>query len=258
MKPLSVVIIARNEEKNIRRCLQSVAWASEIVLVDSGSDDGTVEIAREFNVNVIDRPFTGYGPAKKEAVNNATSDWILSIDADEEVSPRLKDEITNILADENVQCAGYFVRRKTLFLGRWIKHCGWYPDYILRLFRKSHGDFNEAVVHEKVVLSGATGHLKGELLHYSYPSLEDYLRKSNWYTTLGANEAFKKGIRAGWFDIVIKPILSFISHYIVRQGFRDGLEGFMVSALSAVAVMNKYTKLRELHRNGKGTDEHYA
>lgn len=249
MKPLSIVIIARNEEANLRRCLESVAWADEIVLVDSGSSDRTVNIAREFKAKVIDRPFSGYGPAKKEAVSNATSDWILSIDADEEVSPLLREEIQSILATEDAPLAGYFVRRKTLFLGRWIKHCGWYPDYILRFFRRSKGDFNDAVVHEKVILDGPIGKLQGELLHYSYPTLEDYLRKSNWYTTLGAQEAHKKGIRAGWFDIVIKPILSFISHYIIRQGFRDGLEGFLVSGLSAMAVMTKYTKLREIQRS---------
>ncbi|UCG62697.1 MAG: glycosyltransferase family 2 protein [Candidatus Zixiibacteriota bacterium] len=254
MNPVSVVVISKDEEKNIGRCLQSVSWADEIVVVDGGSTDRTLDIAREFNAIIINRSWSGYGPAKQQGVNRATSDWILSIDADEEVSPKLRDEIKDVVnLDGDV--AGYYIRRKTLFLGRWIKHCGWYPDYILRLFRKSRGDFNDAVVHEKVCVNGRLKHLESELLHYSYPTLEDYFRKFNWYTTLGAEEAYKKGVRAGWFDIVIKPILSFISHYVLRQGFRDGLEGFMVSALSAVAVLAKYGKLREIHRNDKNAKE---
>ena len=257
MKPLSVVIIAKNEEKNIRRCLESVAWASEIVIVDSGSTDRTTEIAREYGANVFDRPWNGYGAAKKEAVNRAAGDWILSIDADEEVSPELKDEIQQILSGD-LPHAGYFINRKTMFLGRWIKHCGWYPDYILRLFRKSKGDFNDAVVHEKVVVEGDTGYLKSDLLHYSYPSLEDYFRKFSWYTTLGAEEAARRGVKAGWFDIVVKPVLSFVSHYVLRQGFRDGLEGFMVSVLSSISVMVKYAKVREINRSEKVKREEYV
>ncbi len=248
MKPLSVVIISKNEEKNIARCLASVSWADEIILIDSQSQDATVSIAQEYGAKVYSPEWKGYGAAKKEGVRRAAGDWILSIDADEEISPELRDEIKSILRDD-VHCGGYYLKRKTLFLGRWIKHCGWYPDYVLRLFRKSKGDFDGAFVHEKVVVDGEIGYLQNELLHYSYPTLEEYFRKFDWYTTLGARETVRKGITAGWFDIVVKPPLSFVSRYILRQGFRDGLEGFLVSVLSSIAVMVKYAKAREMHKN---------
>lgn len=257
MNPLSVVIIARNEAKNIGRCLASVSWADEIIMIDSGSEDDTVAVAESYGARIFDRPFTGYGTAKREGVEKATSDWILSIDADEEVTPELRDEIKTVLNRETNE-AGFFIKRKTMFLGRWIKHCGWYPDHILRMFRKSRGNFNDAVVHEKVSVEGATGVLKNELLHYSYPSLEDYFRKFGWYTTLGAEEAARRGVRAGWFDIALKPPVSFLSHYVMKQGFRDGLEGFLVSVLSAMAVMVKYAKVREINKTAKTTKEEYA
>ncbi|UCE24618.1 MAG: glycosyltransferase family 2 protein [Candidatus Zixiibacteriota bacterium] len=257
MSQVSAVIIARDEEKNIRRCLESVSWTDEIILVDSGSQDRTLEIAGEYGVKSFHRPWNGYGTAKKEAVRRASGEWILSVDADEEVPPALRDEIKEITASDGSR-HGYYISRKTMFLGRWIKHCGWYPDYVLRLFRRSYGDFNDAVVHEKVILDGEPGRLKNELLHYSYPTLEDYFRKFSWYTTLGADEAARKGVRAGWFDIAVKPALSFLSHYIVRQGFRDGIEGFMVSVLSSIAVMVKYAKVREINRNDQTTREKYV
>ena len=242
---ISAVIITRNEAANVRRCLDSVKWVDEIVIVDSQSTDNTLEIAAEYGAKIYSPPWRGFGPAKKAGVDKATGDWILSIDADEEVTPELAEEIGNII-NSNPAKAGYFIRRKTNFLGRWILHCGWYPDYVLRLFQKKAGNFDEAVVHEKVHIDGEAGHLKHELKHYSFPSLEHYLEKSNLYTSLGAQEAHRKGDRANWFDVVIKPPVSFIRHYVLKQGFRDGLEGFVVSALSAVAVMVKYVKLREL------------
>lgn len=242
---ISAVIITRNEAANVRRCLDSVKWVDEIVIVDSQSTDNTLEIAAEYGAKIYSPPWRGFGPAKKAGVDKATGDWILSIDADEEVTPELAEEIGNII-NSNPAKAGYFIRRKTNFLGRWILHCGWYPDYVLRLFQKKAGNFDEAVVHEKVHIDGEAGYLKHELKHYSFPSLEHYLEKSNLYTSLGAQEAHRKGDRANWFDVVIKPPVSFIRHYVLKQGFRDGLEGFVVSALSAVAVMVKYVKLREL------------
>ncbi|MEW6412295.1 MAG: glycosyltransferase family 2 protein [Candidatus Zixiibacteriota bacterium] len=247
MSPLSVVIISKNEERNIARCLASVSWADEIILIDSQSQDETVNIAQQYKAKVYSPEWKGYGAAKKEGVKRASSDWILSIDADEEVSPQLRDEIREVLSSDGAG-SGYYLKRKTLFLGRWIKHCGWYPDYVLRLFRKSRGDFDGAFVHEKVVVEGEIGHLNNELLHYSYPTLEEYFRKFDWYTSLGARETVRKGTSAGWFDIVVKPPLAFVSRYVLRQGFRDGLEGFLISVLSALAVMVKYAKAREIYR----------
>lgn len=248
---LSVVIITRNEEENIGRCLASVGFANEIIVIDSCSTDNTVEIAREHGAHVYPIEWTGYGPAKREAVRRATGEWILSIDADEVLSPDLAEEIQGVMSMATDR-RGYYMRRKTQFMGKWIMHCGWYPDFVLRLFQASNGDFNDAVVHEKVILNGNAGHLKGELLHYSYPNLEHYLRKSNRYTTLGAEEAFRQGKKAGWTHLVVRPPIAFVKHYFIKQGFRDGLEGLVLSILSSVAVLVKYAKLRDLHRRARG------
>ncbi|MFC1475185.1 glycosyltransferase family 2 protein [Candidatus Zixiibacteriota bacterium] len=246
MEKLSVVIITKDEEKNISRTLESVTWADEIVLVDSQSSDRTVEIAESFGVKIYSPPWRGYGPAKKEGVNRASHRWILSIDADEVVTTELKEEIKSILESEKPE-VGYYLPRMTNFLGKWIKHSGWYPDYVLRLFNKDFGNFNENVVHEAVIVSGTTGQLKNDLLHYSYPNLEEYFNKYNRYTTIGAEELYKKGKKSSIFEIVFKPFIAFIKHFIIKAGFLDGVEGFLVSFLSATAVMVKYAKLRRLY-----------
>jgi len=244
---LSVVIITKNEEKNIRRCLDSVKWADEIVLIDSQSTDRTVEIAKEYEAKVFSPEWKGYGPAKQEGVNNASGEWILSIDADEEVTPELSKEIKETLSSEE-SYDGYLINRHTNFMGKWINHCGWYPDYLLRLFRKDKGNFNDAVIHEQVVLDGRTRELKAKILHYSYPNMETYLERFNRYTTMGAEAAFANGKKASNFDIVFRPFVSFIDHFITHQGFQDGLEGFIISVMSSVAVMVKYVKLRHLQK----------
>ncbi len=242
---LSVVVITKDEEANIGRCLDSAHWADEIILIDSQSTDRTVEIAQGYGAKVFSPLWHGYGPAKRDGVERATGEWILSIDADEVVSPALADEIRELLAGAP-EHAGYCINRRTNFLGRWIKHCGWYPDRVLRLFRRDSGNFDEAVVHEKVVVNGSTGHLKGELLHYSYPTLASYLAKFDVYTTLGAEKAFGQGKRAHWHDIVLRPPVSFIKHYLIHRGFLDGWEGLVVSVMSSTAVFVKYAKLRHL------------
>jgi glycosyltransferase involved in cell wall biosynthesis len=242
---LSAVVITKNEEDNIRRCLESIRFADEIIIIDSGSIDKTIEIAESFNARVYSPEWQGFGNAKRAGVDKSDGDWILSIDADEEVTETLAAEIQAVIGKSN-GASGYYVKRKTKFLGRWILHCGWYPDYVLRLFQKSSGTFDNAIVHEKVVTNGPVAYLKGELLHYSYPNLEHYLIKFNRYTTMGAEEAFLKGRRAGLMDIVIKPAASFVKHYLLKQGYRDGVEGFVLSSLSSMSVMVKYAKLRQL------------
>ncbi|MFQ6007400.1 MAG: glycosyltransferase family 2 protein [Candidatus Zixiibacteriota bacterium] len=242
---LSVVIITKNEERNIARCLESVKWADEIIVIDDHSTDRTREIASRYGAQVYTIPWRGFGQAKREGVRRAQGDWILSIDADEEVSSELAGEIRRILSN-GTPFAGFYLSRKTNFLGRWIHHSGWYPDPVLRLFQKKQGNFSEAAVHEKVLLDGNVGFLKGELLHYSYPNMEHYLEKSNRYTTLGAEAAWRNGKKSRWFDIVVRPPLAFIKHYVSKQGFRDGFEGFIISVMSAVAVFVKYAKLRQL------------
>jgi glycosyltransferase involved in cell wall biosynthesis len=250
MSRLSVVVITRNEEANLGRCLESVIWADEIVVIDSGSIDRTEEIAAGYHAQFHSLEWRGYGAAKQAGVDRASGEWILSVDADEALSSELAGEIRAVVGGGG-SYDGYYMPRRTNFLGRWIKHCGWYPDYVLRLFRKSAGRFDEATVHEKVLLDGKAGRFTGDLLHYSYPDLEVYFEKFNRYTTMGAEKAFTQGRRTGWFDIVIRPPASFIKHYVSKQGFRDGLEGFILSALSSVAVLAKYAKLRHLTKQKK-------
>lgn len=250
MPNLSAVVITRDEESNIKRCLQSLQIADEIIVIDSGSADRTVEIAESMGARVYFKEWEGYGPAKKEAVNKASGKWIISLDADEELTPELAKEISDTVQNETGY-NGYYIKRKTSFLGRWILHCGWYPDYILRLFQKSYGQFTDAVVHEKVIINGQSGRLNNEILHYSYTNLEQYFEKMNRYTALGAKQAYSQNKRAGWFDIVVKPVVSFIKHYFVKRGFLDGLEGFIISALSSLGVMIKYLKLRQLEKDEK-------
>jgi glycosyltransferase involved in cell wall biosynthesis len=254
MTTLSVVIITKNEEKNLPRCLKSVHFADEIIVIDSGSTDRTIEIAQEAGAKVYRPEWRGFGPAKQEGVDRASSEWILSLDADEELTPELAAEIQRVMCDGH-DYAGFRMPRRTRFLGRWIYHCGWYPDYLLRLFRKAKGGFDGAIIHEQVRVDGTCGRLKGEILHYSYPSLENYLEKFNFYTTIGAEQAFEQGKTAGVSAIALKPIASFIRHYIIKRGFLDGVEGLTISVLSSISVLVKYAKLRELRRQaGNNTD----
>ncbi|MCP4684284.1 MAG: glycosyltransferase family 2 protein [bacterium] len=255
MSKLSVVIITLNEEANLARCLESIKWVDEIVVIDSQSTDRTLEIAREYGV-IVHRPeWRGFGPAKREGVAKATGDWILSLDADEEVSPELADEIRGVLGDEDGS-SGFYIPRRTQFLGRWIYHCGWYPDPVLRLFRKAEGDFDDSPVHEKVVLRGRAGRLKSDLLHYSYPTLDSYFVKFNRYTNLASQKAYEEGARACAWDVVVRPFACFVKHYFLKRGFLDGLEGLIISVLSSCYVMTKYAKLRDLaRRSERGTTE---
>jgi glycosyltransferase involved in cell wall biosynthesis len=253
MSKLSVVIIARNEEANLPRCLDSVSWADEIVVVDNESTDRTLDIARQYGAKDFQSAWRGFGATKREGVNKATGEWILSIDADEVVPPELADEIRSALQNTD-KIAGYYMPRRTSFLGRWIYHCGWYPDPVLRLFRKESGNFDESVVHEKVEIEGPTARLHNDLLHYSYPTLDSYFDKFNRYTRLAAEEAHRRGDRAGAYDIIVRPAACFVKHYFLRRGFLDGLEGLMISALSACYVLAKYAKLRDLARRRSGGD----
>ncbi len=243
---LSAILITKNEEANLERCLQSVAWVDEIIVVDSESTDNTVEIAKSFKAKVFDPEWKGFGPAKQYALEQATGDWILSIDADEEVSFTLKNEILQLL-EKDPPHNGYYVNRKTQFLGRWILHSGWYPDYVLRLFRRSSGRFTSALVHEKVELDSDPGRLHNPLMHYSYPTLEDYTRKLDHYSTLGAEEMFRAGKKSSPYYLAVKPFVSFWRKLIFQKGWRDGWEGFLIAYLTSTGTLLKYAKLRSLY-----------
>jgi glycosyltransferase involved in cell wall biosynthesis len=242
---ISAIIITYNEEKNIRRCLSSIGWVDEIVVVDSESTDDTKKIASEFTPRVFDIKWEGFGKVKDYAKNKAFNHWILSVDADEVVTEDLKDEILRVIESEKL-LNGYYIPRKSNFLGKWIKHGGWYPDYVLRLFKKDRAKFDHSLVHEKVEVNGGIGYLKNDLLHYTDPNFEHYLEKLNSYTSLGAEELFRKGKRAKLLDIIFRPLAVFFKMYFVKKGFWDGLYGFILAVCSAFHVFSKYVKLWHL------------
>jgi glycosyltransferase involved in cell wall biosynthesis len=245
---LSVVIITVNEEANLRRTLASVAWADEIVVVDSGSTDRTCEVAESFQARFYTEPWKGFAAQKNSALQKATGDWVLSLDADEEVEPALGEEIRDILA-ASPTVVGFSIPRKNFFLGRWMRHGGFYPDPKLRLFRRGAGAFEERAVHEDIHIEGTTASLKNNLLHHAYPTLESYIDHMNRYSSLGAQMAAEKRRRGFTFlDIVVRPKLTFLYNYVLRLGFLDGPEGLLLHLYHADYVSWKYAKAWEISR----------
>ncbi len=248
---LSACIITYNEERNIGDCLKTLAWADEIIVVDAFSQDRTAEIARQFTDKVFQNRWPGFVQQKNFALSKATYDWVLALDADEVVSEQLKRSILELLSTEP-PFAGYFIPRRTFYLGRWINHCGWYPDYKLRLFRKGKARWEGIDLHEKVVLaSGKVGYLQGDLYHYSYQDISDHLKRIDRYSTLSAQQMAKQGRGFYLRDILLRPLLRFIRMYLWQLGFLDGKAGFFISSLGAFYVFSKYAKLWELTRGGK-------
>jgi glycosyltransferase involved in cell wall biosynthesis len=248
---LSVTVITRNEAADIGAALASVAWADEIVVVDSQSTDDTVSIARRHAGRVVVRAWPGYVEQKNHAASIASYDWVLSLDADERVTPALADEIKALMAagpDANGKVA-FRIPRVTWHLGRWIRSTDWYPDYQLRLYDRRSAQWTGRYVHEAVVVRGSTGQLRGEIQHYAYRDIADHLETIDRYTTLAARQMHDSGRRAGLLRIAGHPPLAFLRNYVARGGFRDGTVGFIVSAMNAYYVFLKFAKLWEL---GKG------
>jgi len=257
---ISVAIVAMDEEVNIGRTLASVRWADEIVLVDSGSKDRTCEIARAQGARVVVEPWRGYVAQKQYAIDLCTKDWVLLLDADEEVSPGLAEEIRTAIADARA-VSGYWLPRKNLFLGRWMRHGGFYPDPKLRLFRRGHGFVTGHDPHDRCELKpGLPGQAPGEapqptrqfknaLVHYTYPNLTLYLTHMNRYSSLGARLAVAKGHRSfSFINIVLRPLATFVYNYFIRLGFLDGREGLLLHLYHAGYVSWKYAKAWELGR----------
>lgn len=244
MEKLSVTIITLNEEANIRYALESIKWADEIVVVDSGSSDKTVDICKEYTEKVFYNQWSGHIAQKNFAIDKATHNWILSIDADERVTPELAEEIKHALV--NPEAAAYVVPRHGFYMGRWIDHSGWYPDYKIRLFRRSRGRWGGINPHDAVIVNGEVKYLKGDILHYSYRDIAHHVNTINSFTTIGAREYHKLGRRAGLWDIAVRPFGTFLKKYILKQGFRDGTPGFIIAVSSAYYVFLKYAKLLEL------------
>lgn len=247
---LTVSIITLNEEKNLARTLESVKkFADEIVIVDSGSTDKTEEIAKSFNAKFYFQKWLGYGPQRNKAIELASSEWVLNIDADEEISEELAKKIADIKDDKNDKIDVFKINFMSVCFGKKIKHGGWSNSYRIRLFKKNSGKFNENNVHEEFITNLHIGKINEYILHHSYSDLEDYFTKFNKYTTLGAIEYYKKNKKASLVSIVLNPIYKFIRMYFFRLGFLDGLEGFILAITSSLYTMVKYYKLKEIYRN---------
>ncbi len=245
---LSVITLTKNEEHNIAECLESVRWADQIIVIDSGSTDRTVEIARRYTDCIYEMAWAGYGEMKNIALSKATQDWVLWIDADERVPADLGEEIRSVMTGNGQEHAGYEVARRAFFLGKWIRHCGWYPGYVTRLFRRERARFSVSRVHERLELEGATGRLENDLLHFTDRNLHHYFSKFNRYTSLAAEDLAEEGRAFSFYDVVVRPPFLFLKMYLFRLGFLDGMRGLILSFASASYVFVKYAKLWELRR----------
>jgi len=246
---LSVVIITLNEEAKIRDCLESVKWADEIIVVDSYSRDTTAEVAGEYTSKIHQREFTGFGEQKNYALSKAKGDWVLSIDADERVTAELREEIVRTLA--NPRACGYYMRRKSYFANKWIKHCGWWPDYVLRLFRRDCGRFSDRLVHEALKLNGPTGRLNNPLEHRPYLSVSELIRKVDEYSTLGAQVLVAEGTRCSCCTALSHSTLAFVKTYFLKMGILDGWMGLVIAYSTAVGVFYRYVKCVEMKERQK-------
>jgi len=245
---VSACIVTFNEEENIEDCLKSVSWADEIIVVDSFSSDATLDIARRYTDRIYQREWRGINDQRNFAASKATCDWILSIDADERVTPYLREEIERELSRPDCPYDGFYVRRKNFYLGRWMRFGGWYPEYRLRLFRRGQGRFVGMEPHDKIVCDGRTKKLKGELLHFSFKSLADQMERSNRYSTIQAQELLRRGCRLVLPRMVLCPIGDFVRAYILKLGFLDGVQGLISAVMLAFHVFLKYAKVRELQK----------
>jgi glycosyltransferase involved in cell wall biosynthesis len=249
MIKLSVVIITYNEEKNIERCLSSVRdVADEVVVLDSFSKDKTEVICKRHHVKFFQHAFDGHIEQKNRAITYATNEYVLSLDADEALDEQLIESIRKVKAD--FQKDGYYMNRLTNYCGHWVRHCGWYPDKKLRLFDRRKGAWTGTNPHDKYELFQGdknTGHLKGDILHYSYYSLDDHYRQVEYFTTIASKAYYQKGKKAKAYKLFVNPVSKFISHYFINLGFLDGIAGYRISKISAYATWLKYKKLQDLY-----------
>jgi glycosyltransferase involved in cell wall biosynthesis len=247
MSSLSVTVITLNEEANIVPCLESASFADEIVVLDSNSTDATVALARQFTDRVLTVPWEGFGKTKNRAIEAASGSWIFVLDADERITPALQQEIVQIVQADG-PLDGYRVPRRNHFCGRLIKYLGWYPDYSIRLFRKSKARFVEREVHESVEVQGRVGTLQQPMLHYTYKSISDFVLRMDRYSTLAAQELVWLGKRPLPGELVWRPLLTFLKLYIFKRGFLEGRDGYTLAYLYSTYNFLKYYKFRELKR----------
>ncbi len=243
--PVSCVLIAKNEEKAIAACLETLVWADEIVVVDSGSTDNTATIVRRFTDRIYDLPWLGFGPQKQAAVERASHDLILNVDCDERVTPELAAEIREI-ARSGDHCPGYTVPRRTFVGDKEIRYSGWYPDRTIRLFDRRRARFSDDLVHERVIVDGEVRACRHHLLHYSFAGIGDMLAKLARYSDLSSRQMFDNGKKCGLFDLTFRPLFAVMKTYILKKGFLDGVEGLEIAVTTGMLTFTKYAKLREL------------
>lgn len=248
MNNISAVIISKNEETNIAECLKSISWVSEIILVDAESTDKTLELAKNFTSKIFINKWKGFVNQKKFALDQAANEWVLNIDADERVSPLLKEEIINLM-DQDI--AGYYLRRENYFLGKRIKSCGWDNDYQLRLVRKSKTQLTDRLVHEGFTVDGKTERLKNRLIHYTFTSIEKTINKINYYSSLRAEELFGKKKKVGGFTIISHGLTAFFRYFVSLRGYKDGIHGLIISLFNSFTTFLVYMKVWELQSERK-------
>jgi len=246
MQKISAVIITFNEEDDIRDCLESVKWADEIVVVDSFSSDKTVDICKEYTTKIYQKKWQGYVEQRNFAIDNTSNKWILSIDADERLTPGLIKEINESLDNDKGEYDGYYMPRHTYHLGKWINHSGWYPDLKLRLFKKGKGRWAGGKVHEYVEIKGKTRNLKNNILHYSYKSLLDQYKRTKHYAKLMAEDMYSNGKRFSILGLIIVPPLELIKIFFVKLGFLDGIQGFIIAVMWSYYVFLRQVNLLKL------------
>ncbi len=238
---ISVAIITRDAAEELERCLASVAFADEVIVLDQGSIDHTAEVCARHGATLHQSEWLGFGLTKARAVGLCRNNWVLSVDSDEEVTPALRAAIEALPADPAE--AAFAVNRLSRFLGTWIRHCGWHPDWVVRLFDRRRAGFNDKPVHESIEVQGATGRLDGLLHHYTYETMEQYIAKLNRYTTLAAEEMHARGKRVGLLSAVVRAKATFLRMWILQGGILDGRAGWVLCLSSAFYVLAKYTKL---------------
>lgn len=247
---ISAYIITKNEEKNIVRAVESVSWMDEIIVIDSGSTDNTIQLARDHGATVIVSGFEGFVIQKNKALDACSNDWVFNLDADEEVTSELRRSIERVLSlpgEQNTKVhTVYRVPRKTWYMGRWIQHCGWYPEYRSRLSRKGEARWTGDAIHESLEGNGESGTLTGDLLHRPYADIGEHLETIGRYTLIWARREKERGRRAHVFDLVLRPPIRFCKMFILRAGFLDGLPGFVASVMGMIYTFLKYARLYEV------------
>lgn len=252
MNSISAIVITKNEEANIVDCLKSIDWVDEIILVDAESTDRTIEFAKEYTSKIFIKKWEGFAKQKEHALSKVNNEWVLHIDADERVTPTLKEEIINLVPND---INGYYLWRENYLLKKHIKTCGWDNDYQLRLVRKAKTGLTNRLVHEGFAVDGKTVRLKGRLKHYTFVSIEKTITKINHYTSLRAQELFKKDKTIGGFGIVAHGLAGFFKFFFLLQGYKDGVHGLVISLFHSITTFLSYMKLWELQAEGRKINE---